>query len=194
MNIKNIEVQLACQCAPVITGLKASNLLITDTKNIRVLHRILSSSDISYFILFSDKEKTVLFLFHKYRLESFLKQENIRRLLMCFGYEDSGTERQLCLLRKRYTACRLGDGEFPHEIGLFLEYPIEDVIGFIENNGRNCECSGYWKVYGNKEEKIQIFNEFDKAKETLMKLIAGGVSILKVLDYCRQNNAYPVLI
>lgn len=156
MNLKNIEVQLACQCAPVITGLKASNLLITDTKNIRVLHRILSSSDISYFILFSDKEKTVLFLFHKYRLESFLKQENIRRLLMCFGYED--------------------------------------VIGFIENDGRNCECSGYWKVYGNKEEKIQIFNEFDKAKETLMKLIAGGVSILKVLDYCRQNNAYPVLI
>ena len=89
MNLKNIEVQLACQCAPVITGLKASNLLITDTKNIRVLHRILSSSDISYFILFSDKEKTVLFLFHKYRLESFLKQENIRRLLMCFLSERS---------------------------------------------------------------------------------------------------------
>lgn len=188
MNLKNIEVQLACQCAPVITGLKASNLLITDTKNIRVLHRILSSSDISYFILFSDKEKTVLFLFHKYRLESFLKQENIRRLLMCFGYEDSGTERQLCLLRKRYTVCRLGDGEFPHEIGLFLEYPIEDVIGFIENDGENCKCSGYWKVYENKEGKIQIFREFDKAKETLIKLIAGGVSILNIIDYCKQNH------
>ena len=188
MNIKNIELQLACQCAPVITGLKASNLLITDTENIRVLHRILGDSDISYFVLFSEKEKTVLFLFHKHRLESFLKQKNIRRLLRCCGYEDSGLKQQLILLKKRYTACRLGDGEFPHEIGLFLEYPIEDVIGFIENDGENCKCSGYWKVYENKEGKIQIFREFDKAKETLIKLIAGGVSILNIIDYCKQNH------
>ncbi len=24
-------------------------------------------------------------------------------------------------------------GDFPHEVGLFLGYPVEDVIGFIEN-------------------------------------------------------------
>lgn len=27
--------------------------------------------------------------------------------------------------------------DFPHEIGLFLGYPVDDVTGFIQNKGRN---------------------------------------------------------
>jgi hypothetical protein len=38
--------------------------------------------------------------------------------------------------------------DYPHEIGLFLGYPLEDVVGFIENRGRNFTCCGYWKAYG----------------------------------------------
>ena len=29
-------------------------------------------------------------------------------------------------------------GEFPHEVGLFLGYPPEDVRGFIENHAKFC--------------------------------------------------------
>ena len=39
------------------------------------------------------------------------------------------------------------EGEFPHEIGVFLGYPLADVIGFIENRGKNFTACGYWKVY-----------------------------------------------
>ena len=39
--------------------------------------------------------------------------------------------------------------QFPHEMGLLLGYPIEDVRGFIEHNGCGCLYSGYWKVYRN---------------------------------------------
>ena len=38
--------------------------------------------------------------------------------------------------------------EFPHEVGLFLSYPPEDVKGFIENRAANAKCTGVWKVYG----------------------------------------------
>ena len=45
---------------------------------------------------------------------------------------------------------RLGQAaEFPHEIGLFLGYPPEDVQGFLEN--RLCKCVGCWKVYGDEQ-------------------------------------------
>ena len=36
---------------------------------------------------------------------------------------------------------------FPHEIGLFLGYPAEDVAGFISHKGHDFCYSGYWKVY-----------------------------------------------
>ncbi len=37
--------------------------------------------------------------------------------------------------------------DFPHEIGVFLGYPLADVIGFIQNRGKNFTACGYWKVY-----------------------------------------------
>ena len=43
--------------------------------------------------------------------------------------------------------------KFPHEIGIFLGYPLADVAGFIRNKGRNCKCIGTWKVYGDAFEK-----------------------------------------
>ena len=42
-------------------------------------------------------------------------------------------------------------GKFPHEIGLFLSYPPEDVLGFILNKACNHKCIGCWKVYGDEQ-------------------------------------------
>ncbi len=39
-------------------------------------------------------------------------------------------------ISERYRAHMEGKGDFPHEIGLLLGYPPEDVIGFIENRGQ----------------------------------------------------------
>ena len=41
-------------------------------------------------------------------------------------------------------------GEFPHEVGLFLSYPPEDVKGFIAHRANDFKCAGLWKVYGNE--------------------------------------------
>ena len=42
------------------------------------------------------------------------------------------------------------EAEFPHEIGLFLSYPPEDVQGFIDHHARDFKLSGLWKVYGDE--------------------------------------------
>lgn len=54
------------------------------------------------------------------------------------------------------------NADFPHEIGLFLGYPPEDVEGFIRFGGKNCKCFGCWKVYGNIEAAHQCFERFKK--------------------------------
>ena len=53
-------------------------------------------------------------------------------------------------------------GDFPHEVGLFLGYPVEDVIGFIENKGKNCLCCGCWKCYSNACAAQKAFDKFRK--------------------------------
>ena len=50
---------------------------------------------------------------------------------------------KLCARYQKYMKDHLS---FPHELGLLLGYPVEDVLGFIRNEGRNYLYCGYWKV------------------------------------------------
>lgn len=59
-------------------------------------------------------------------------------LLRQAGYEDESCAR--CVAR---LACRFREsGEFPHEVGLFLSYPPEDVKGFIDHRANDFKCAG----------------------------------------------------
>ena len=79
-------------------------------------------------------------------------------------------------------------GRFPHEMGLLLGYPAEDVKGFVENEGKNFLYSGYWKVYADVEEKRRLFQKFENAKETVIQLLSYGVGIQDILDIYKDEN------
>ncbi len=70
-----------------------------------------------------------------------------------------------------------GNIEFPHEIGAFLEYPVEDIRGFLDNNGEEFLYSGYWKVYHNVNETKKLFKQYDFVKEFAVREIIGGKTI-----------------
>ena len=79
---------------------------------------------------------------------------------------------------------------FPHEVGLFLGYPLEDVIGFETHGARDFKYSGTWKVYGDKETAIRRMNLYKKCSETCMKLLASGLSVpLVTKKYTYQKGA-----
>ena len=83
--------------------------------------------------------------------------------------------------------------DFPHELGLLLGYPPEDVEGFIRHRGKNCLCTGYWKVYENREQKQQLFQRFEYAKENLVLLLSYGVGMADIMDIfggTRQKTLY----
>ena len=58
-----------------------------------------------------------------------------------------------------------------------LGYPLADVEGFMENNGENFLCSGYWKVYANAEEAKRTFQLYDKARRGLAELTGQGLEV-----------------
>lgn len=76
------------------------------------------------------------------------------------------------------------DGEcrecFPHEIGVFLDYPLADVIGFIEHGGKNCKCCDVWKVYSNECATQVLFTRFMKCTEVYLRVFARGKLLIQM--------------
>ncbi|MGN0465983.1 MAG: DUF3793 family protein [Lachnospiraceae bacterium] len=191
MDLKQIETQLALQCAPLIAGLKISNLLIISKENMSKVKYILKHTILSYFILYEGEEKTILLVYDASRLGEYLERKNVKNLLFQWGYEENHMREWMYLLKKRYKKYIEEKTNFPHEMGLFLGYPVEDVIGFIENSGKNSLYSGYWKVYQDVSEKIKLFQKFDMAKEILIHFLANGMTIL---DAINQKQLYQLLV
>lgn len=182
MDLENIETQLALQCAPLITGLKVSNLLIIPKGNEEVVKRILNRTGISYYRLIQTRTKTTFLLFRRNELEEFLSDENVKNVFIRAGYKSLQIGKILRIFSLRYEAYMQGDKSFPHEMGLLLGYPVEDVVGFVENNGKNFLYSGYWKVYENQKAKVKLFDKFKVAEETLIHLLSNGLSMSDIID------------
>lgn len=62
----------------------------------------------------------------------------------------------------------------PHEIGIFLGYPLIDVAIFANCPDKKCLSVGYWKVYSNIDEAKKIFNRYDMARKYTTDLILNG--------------------
>ena len=77
-------------------------------------------------------------------------------------------------------------GPFPHEMGLLLGYPVEDVEGFIKHCGKNYLYSGYWKVYKDVEEKKKIFEAYENAKEQMILFLAQGYKMRSIIQMCQR--------
>ena len=194
MNLKDIETQLVLQCAPLITRLKMSNLLNIQNENVGKVIAILMNTDISYFVLLQTSHRTTLLLYQENSLKEYLLNEKAKRLLRRLGYQESDLNKALPIFQKRFYDYRKNGGKFPHEMGLFLGYPVEDVEGFIINGGQNFLYTGYWKVYENLIDKVGLFQKFEKAKENLIQLIYNGVSIENIIDKYSDNKLQKVAV
>ena len=188
MDLKSIETQIALQCAPLISGLKVSNLLIISAEDEALVRVILRRSGISFFRLLRTGEKVTFLLFRKNPLEAYLKQQEVEAMLAEAGYAELSLGNILSTFQKRYAHYMSAGGRFPHEMGLLLGYPAEDVKGFVENEGKNFLYSGYWKVYADVEEKRRLFQKFENAKETVIQLLSYGVGIQDILDIYEDEN------
>ena len=66
--------------------------------------------------------------------------------------------------------------DFPHEVGLFLGYPLEDVQGF-EADSRAFKYAGTWKVYGDPAEAARRMALYKSCSDTCMGWVCGGMSV-----------------
>lgn len=188
MNIKKLEKQMILQCAPLIAGLKASNLLIVKSKNVDRVTQIITETEISYVVLWKTKEKTTLLLYKSESLKTYFSNQYVQELLRAYGYKKIELKTMIPIFQQHYAEYMAGEKSFPHEIGLFLGYPVEDVEGFINYEGKNFMYAGYWKVYAEPASKLRLFEEFDAAKETMIRLLACGLGIRNIIVSYRNHH------
>lgn len=121
--------------------------------------------------------KTGAYLVYLYRadaLEQLLNRADHRAFLQEMGYRPWKAGRD-CL---RQLAARLClEGEFPHEIGVFLGYPLEDVKGFIRHKGKHFTLCGCWKCYGDPTEAARQFQRFKDCTQDYRRRFAGGATL-----------------
>ncbi len=103
-----------------------------------------------------------------------MAQPEVRKFLRSLGYDVSaGYDGLLRQLGLRLRGCQ----DFPHEIGVFLGYPLEDVRGFIANQGRNYTCCGCWKSYGDPAEAHRRFSSYRACTAAFQRRYAGGIGV-----------------
>ena len=168
--------------APSLLGIKCANLISVKKTDFNIPEHLkhfnnkASSKNLEMRVICTYTDKVLIILYSK----KLLKHQLIERksMLLKYGYPENLTiENALDKLSERIQKHE----QFPHEIGIFLGYPIEDVIGFIENNGENYVFSGYWKVYGNAERAKRIFENYDKCRKFLCNKLNQGFTIYQAL-------------
>ena len=182
MDRSRLEAQIGLQCAPLLAGLKISNLLTVRSELEQQVSRVFCNTGISVFLLYQSGRKAAFFLYRREELERTLEQKSVRRLMKQLGYGSETLPDILQRISDRYEAHMSCREEFPHELGLLLGYPPEDVAGFISHKGKNFLYSGYWKVYGSLEECLDLFHQFDSAREEVIHMMSAGISIREIMN------------
>ncbi len=119
------------------------------------------------------KNIALIYLYRKNMLMNDIEDNRSKIILERYGYSSLKVEDAIRRLSTRLSNCE----EFPHEIGLFLGYPPEDVETFICNKGQNCSACKYWKVYCNVEETLIKLAKFDKCMQIYKQLWSQGRNI-----------------
>lgn len=177
------EELLVKQCAPTLAGIKAGSLFCFGTPEqarhqVCQWHARLAPLGLAVTVLLERRspQRSIVYVYRPRELERLLASDECRAFLARCGYRTAGVEGMLHQLSQRLRIER----EFPHEIGIFLGYPLQDVVGFIENRGQNFTCCGLWKAYGDPIAAQKCFDCCKKCIDCYTQMFGSGVPIEKM--------------
>lgn len=187
---------IAYHAAPTLLGIKPATLICPHSagRNLeQALNECATCLALSYGVktaAFRNRAGALLILvYNPEQLQDCLAADDVKRLLTEAGYEaDEARGTGLDALLERL-AEKCAGHDFPHEVGVFLGYPAEDVRDFIHCRGRNCRMKGIWKAYKNADAAKQRSDRFRQAKLRAAELLVGGADLGGVVSGLRDSAA-----
>ncbi|HHW94614.1 MAG TPA: DUF3793 family protein [Mogibacterium sp.] len=170
-------------CSPTLAGLKSAGMFSITCEDyedilceIRNLNKRLGKKGVKIIPLRYTNGRCLLYVFRLSELTCDFEDKCACKLLKESGYKSCKPVECIGKLIKRLNS----EEEFPHEIGLFLGYPPEDVCGYIRNKGKCQKCTGHWKVYGDEKSALNKFKSFKQCTHIFCKMISLGIPIEKL--------------
>ncbi len=170
-------------CAPTLASIKCANLFSYTFADRQEFETILSQwnsqfqpKGIQLQVLRVRENKALVYMFRPRKIELLMQDREVADFLAQYGYTDLSPQAVVNRL-----AARIQDTDsFPHEVGIMLGYPLDDVKSFIVNKGRNYRLMGLWKVYHNENEAVKTFARFKKCRDVYTSLYDGGRTIMQM--------------
>ena len=172
---------LAFHCAPSLVGIKPADLIAWPgtpgaQRPVAEYAAALEKRGIRLRVLRRGRRRNLLLVYRPERLAAQLGCPVVRAMLAAEGYPVEAREEAMLAHLSR----RLEGEDFPHEIGLFLGYPPDDVEGFRRHRGQNYKVCGWWKVYGDAEQACAFFHRCDRCRAALCRQVQAGRSLPEV--------------
>ena len=185
-----VEAALARHAAPCLAGIKPANLVSFPSADIQwcdTYNAMLNKRGIYFMPLCICEDRAQILVYRKDLLTCLCSQPQVAAALQSFGYRlENGLDGIIMRLKDRMSVLRGArnrrcSDSFPHEIGLFLGYPADDVLQYVKTGGQNCLLCGYWKVYSNPERALRVFHQYTECKEHFALQIQSGMTIYEIV-------------
>ena len=149
--------------APTLAGIKTGNLFAIKGKldnklkeSIAQFNSKAKQKNICLIPIKCQGCRTLLYIYRPKLLAQDLKCQKCKCFLRELGYP---VDRSSACVREYIS--RLSESpEFLHEIGFFLGYPADDVIGFIQQGPKQAKCNVTWLVYSDVDRAKNIAKAF----------------------------------
>lgn len=171
---------LVRHCAPTLAGIKTASLFTYPyetqaqlLESVRRMNKRLHSKGLRVLPLRYTGKRALIYIYRPKKLSADLSDATAMKILQSCGYNTGSCEKCVVKLVQKLR----NNPDFPHEIGLFLGYPPEDVCGFMEQGPDCCKCTGCWKVYGDEEAAQKKFAQYKKCTRVYCDQLAKGRDI-----------------
>jgi len=174
----SFEESLVRHAAPTLANIKIANLYRFKFESVdecqgtvEYFNSIMNPKGIYIELLEYAKESYLVYVYRKSRLQVVLCDNDVERFLSELGYStDSGLQGYLGVLKDKLHT----EAEFPHEMGVFLGYPLPDVKAFIEDQRDGYVLCGDWKVYHDEDTAKCLFCKYKHCREVFVKVYNEG--------------------
>ena len=187
--------QVLIKCgAPAFCGIKPASLFSinieyygNEFEKLSELSACFSGAGIFIVPIQKTEKRILLFVYNKKLLQQKCAKKEAVAYLKEKNYPvEKGFEAILLELISRL----LMNGNFPHEVGFFLGYPLEDVVQFELNNGSGFKFCGDWKVYSNIESALVQMDEYATCRNYCSTQLEKGIDIPQAAENYKayKNN------
>ncbi len=154
-----------------------------------------AAQGINFSLLRSSENSFLVFVYNFAWIQALLKNRRINNYLKNKNYPvQEGAKAVLneLLFRLNQASAKNGNS-YPHEVGIFLGYPLSDVAAFEKTCGQGEADRGYWKSYSDSSTARQTWALYKECAKFCVEQFNCGIKVQQIVNkFNKDFNAKKI--